>query len=102
MRWCSRRSAEAIQAEKAADEPRPAPTGRVDRTVRLKDGLHDVRILVSAQNKETSHRSSPCVRVMYKYRKATVAAWVFGGISEAGGSARSLIAFISSTSSVSG
>jgi hypothetical protein len=29
----------AAQAEKDADEPRPAPIGRVDREVKLKDGL---------------------------------------------------------------
>lgn len=29
----------AIQTEKDADEPRPAPIGRVDRALRLKEGL---------------------------------------------------------------
>ena len=91
-----------MQAENAADEPRPAPTGRVDRTVRLKDGLCDVRTQVPQYDDKASYLSSPCVRVMYKYKNATAAAWALGGISEAGGSARSLMAFISSTSSISG
>lgn len=30
----------AAQVENEADEPRPAPTGSVDRAVKLKDGLY--------------------------------------------------------------
>jgi len=31
----------AIQTEKEADEPRPAPMGRVDRELRLNEGLRE-------------------------------------------------------------
>ena len=33
------RMAEETHEEKAADEPRPAPTGSVDRMLRWKEGL---------------------------------------------------------------
>lgn len=41
MRLCSRRRAVATQVENEADDPSPAPTGRVARTVKLKAGLNE-------------------------------------------------------------
>jgi len=40
MRWCRRRRAVATQAENVAELPRPAPTGSVDLTAKLNDGLN--------------------------------------------------------------
>lgn len=39
MRWWRSRMAEATQVENEAEEPRPAPMGKVDRAVKLNDGL---------------------------------------------------------------
>lgn len=39
IRWWRSRSAVAMQTEKDADEPRPAPIGRVARALRLNEGL---------------------------------------------------------------
>jgi len=39
IRWWRRRRAVAAQVEKEAELPRPAPTGNVDLTAKLNDGL---------------------------------------------------------------
>ena len=39
IRWWRRRRAVAMQVEKEAELPRPAPTGRVDLTVKPNEGL---------------------------------------------------------------
>ena len=41
MRWWRRRRAVATQVEKEAELPRPAPTGSVDLTEKLNDGLNE-------------------------------------------------------------
>lgn len=47
IRLCRMRRAVAAQTENEAEEPSPAPTGRVERAVKLKDGRlveHRVRL----------------------------------------------------------
>ena len=46
----------AMQTEKDADEPRPAPIGRVDRALRLNEGLitHTISLLSWTKQGEES------------------------------------------------
>lgn len=64
IRWWRRRRAVAVQVEKEAELPRPAPTGSVDLTAKPNDGLNQckpVRHLEKAQAFTfRPHVSSPC------------------------------------------
>ena len=73
MRWCRRRRAVATHVENEAELPRPAPTGSVDLTAKLNDGLHGCQqnCLMTSRG---SYLSPPCVITMYKYKNAIAAA----------------------------
>jgi hypothetical protein len=78
-RRCSRRRAVATQTEKDAEEPRPAPIGRVARAVKLNEGLRDINIYTRAMEtfNETHLLLVPAMTI-YKYKKAKAAALAFG------------------------
>jgi hypothetical protein len=66
-----------VQAEYEAELPRPAPTGSVDLTVRLNDGLNQSQSeLFARQSKRSTgnYLSPPCAITMYKYKNVTAAA----------------------------
>lgn len=75
MMPCARSSDEATQVEKAADEPRPAPIGRLAEAVNVTPGL---RLSGGLTRHERRHKpayeflSLPLMS-MYRYRNATVA-----------------------------
>lgn len=53
--------AEAAQVENEAEEPSPAPMGKVDRAVKLNDGLrHNEKVIIASYlNVRTFHPHAP-------------------------------------------
>jgi hypothetical protein len=77
MRWWSRRRAVAVQVVNEAELPRPAPTGSVDLTVKLNDGLNQCQselFVRQLKGSTGSYLSPPCAITMYKYKNVTAAA----------------------------
>jgi hypothetical protein len=75
MRWWSKRRAVAVQVENEAELPRPAPTGSVDLTVKLNDGLYQCQPELFVRQLSTgSYLSPPCAITMYKYKNVTAEA----------------------------
>lgn len=76
-RWWRRRRAVATQVEKEAELPRPAPTGSVDLTAKLNDGLNECQselLRCQVERSTVSYLSPPCVITIYKYKNAIAAA----------------------------